>query len=965
MRTRRPISPLPFERGDFVAAAVVFVLSLAVYWWTAAPSVTLLDSGEFLVAAQHFGVPHPTGYPLWTMLAWGFSLLPLGNAAWEINLLSGLLGALAVAQGAMLGRSFLRWMFPETFAGARGLGTLCSVTAALLFGFSFSMWSQAVIAEVYTLHALLSGSFLVALYCWIRDPEREGRLFAAFFFLVLSFSNHQLAMAFAPLPFLAVCVVRPKIFWDVFVAGCVTAGLFYGLMAWLSADALVIKAAVRFGITAGCFSLFYYMWRKGAGTRFLLWIPIVVALGLTPYAYLPFASSTNPPMNWSYARELSGLFHSFNRSQYSGALTDQSLRVVGKLMGVPSKTDLTPPPPKNRFAPEERTAWETARDWAGFFLRQLARSFTFVGIAAWALAAISCFQRQDRRRWIWLVILNGAFVLAALLQPVLDRAEVDVGGWWLQLPYHTYTNFVFSLLCAYGFFRFGSAVLQKPPWMRPALGLAIFLPLVPLIRNAAECSQRGKWFGWEYGHTMLKDLPKGSVVVGGSDPGRFVPTYMIFGESPQRAEHKRDPGFERKDLYIITQNALGDPAYMRYLRDQYTEDRPLPKNAFERWLGREEAYPIEPLVLPSEEEVKQAIALASMPDPYTGKPLEPNLSILPFSAVLYWIWLNNKDWHDFFIEESFPISWTYDYAIPSGFSYRLSPFKIPEIPADAVQKDMTFWKAECERLLADPLFLDDLDARRSFARLRCTIGNIYWHRRMQPEAEQAYVEALSLNPADGGIIQSLMFARWERGEFETPIAEIDRAKELDPNNRNLAVLRTQAVQRKEVQKKIVSLENRLRQNSGDKNTIQQIVMLHAATANLAKAEFFLTAGLKVFANDPAFLRFAAAHYELNGQPLNSLGPALRLIAIEPQNPANHFILAHSLYAHNKLPEFYDAMTEAIKLGGVPFRDMFASDRYFERLREDPTFVRLLKIPGAASPPPPAETQRGSSLNEGR
>ena len=70
------------------------------------------------------------------------------------------------------------------------------------------------------------------------------------------------------------------------------------------------------------------------------------------------------------------------------------------------------------------------------------------------------------------------------------------------------------------------------------------------------------------GHDMLEDLPTGSVVIGGTDPGRFVPTYMIFGESTQATRNKRDPAFDRRDLYIITQNALGERNYMKYLRDQ-------------------------------------------------------------------------------------------------------------------------------------------------------------------------------------------------------------------------------------------------------------------------------------------------------------------------------------------------------------------------------------------------------------
>ena len=121
-----------------------------------------------------------------------------------------------------------------------------------------------------------------------------------------------------------------------------------------------------------------------------------------------------------------------------------------------------------------------------------------------------------------------------------------------------------------------------------------------------------------YGHDMLKDLPPDSVMIGGTDPGRFVPTYMIFGESPQPARNKRDRSFDRRDLYIITQNALGETNYMKYLRDQYTAARPKPSNALERWLGREGAYPSKPLVFPTEEETEEMVRIAAIKDQESG-----------------------------------------------------------------------------------------------------------------------------------------------------------------------------------------------------------------------------------------------------------------------------------------------------------------------------------------------------------
>ena len=128
---------------------------------------------------------------------------------------------------------------------------------------------------------------------------------------------------------------------------------------------------------------------------------------------------------------------------------------------------------------------------------------------------------------------------------------------------------------------------QRPPL---ALTLALFalMPLHSILTHWADNEQRNHWFGYWFGHDMFSPPFKGpegqplyrpmtpnAILFGGTDPGRFVPTYMIFCESfiPHRRQPAQDQQFDRRDVYIITQNALADPPYLNYLRAQYNRSQ--------------------------------------------------------------------------------------------------------------------------------------------------------------------------------------------------------------------------------------------------------------------------------------------------------------------------------------------------------------------------------------------------------
>ena len=215
------------------AAAIVGLVSFVVYFRTLAPSIVWGDSPELTTAAFCAGVPHPTGYPLYMLLAHAFlRCCPFGTIAYCMNLLTALSAALAVAL-----------LYPLSLRVSRS--RCAALVTSLLFAFSLTFWSQAVIAEVYAFQMLCTTAVLGCVLAWDRRGERRW-LYTSAFVYGLCCTHHGMSALLLP-------------------------GLLF----------LALTSRHR--------------------PQFLRELPRTLPLFLLPlglYLYLPFAALRNPPANW-------------------------------------------------------------------------------------------------------------------------------------------------------------------------------------------------------------------------------------------------------------------------------------------------------------------------------------------------------------------------------------------------------------------------------------------------------------------------------------------------------------------------------------------------------------------------------------------------------------------------------------------------------------------------------------------
>ena len=177
-------APFGIRCGDWLAAALAVAGPLTLYVLTLPHTVMLEDDGLFLMAGAHLGIAHPPGYPLYTLICHLFLQLPATSPAWAGHLSSAVLGAAACG---------------FAFGCARLLGATAvpAIAAAWLLGASEHFWAQAIIAEVYTLHALLFFATYAFLLRAERHPAARWPLAAAAVAYGLSLANHWPLMALA------------------------------------------------------------------------------------------------------------------------------------------------------------------------------------------------------------------------------------------------------------------------------------------------------------------------------------------------------------------------------------------------------------------------------------------------------------------------------------------------------------------------------------------------------------------------------------------------------------------------------------------------------------------------------------------------------------------------------------------------------------------------------------------------
>ncbi len=855
------VVPPMFRKIDWLTLGLTFVVVWAIYLYTVAPEVTLEDSGELCTGSFYAGIPHPPGYPFWSVWSYLWTVIvPFGNVAWRVEV--GQSFAAAMGCGLLAGMvSRGSSMLIEGIEEIKNIPSrlengICMVSgcvSGVLLGLDIFMWSESVVINrisIFGVPWLLA--VLLCLMRWMYAPQQRRYLYLAMFLYGLCATIHQTLLLGAMGIEVAIALASPKLGRDVFLFNALC--YLVGLMAMGTVPALhnmtgVEKALFHIvGLGSLCAGGWLAMETKGFLSEWKTGVIMMICAvaGICWYFYMPISGMTVPPMQWGYPRTVEGFFHALSRGQYQNV---EGLDI---------------------FSNPGRFAFQL---W--YIITGLSESFSWVYIFVGALPFVFLMKMHKRER-SWIIGLTCIYFCLAVLLGILLNVTPDRSSSELNKVFYTASHGLFAMMIGYGLtllaayaathytnFRkwgiigsiiavvlalfclkedtgtlfFGPAgainLSELPHYIALAFdknqyGLPVFanlilvaipvgllvafiiyrnrgpvlimlclftaMPLWSGLSHWYNSEQRNHWFGYWFGHDMftppfkdpktgkltydnerrkelLKDpknakliypeMARDTILFGGTDPGRFCPTYIIFCESfiPGRCQPEQDQKFDRRDVYIITQNALADGTYLEYLRSQYNRSKQIdppffselskyafamfsnPESAdtglfglvnktlyytldvpFTKWGAHVETrrraegvYPPKEIYIPSPpdsqkcfEDYTQDVARRSQLNQLrpgenvqiiNGRvQVSGQVAVMNINGLLCKVIFDNNPTNEFYIEESFPLDWMYPYQTPFSVIMKINRQPLSELTQDIFNLDHKFWEDYTPRL---------------------------------------------------------------------------------------------------------------------------------------------------------------------------------------------------------------------------------------------------------------------------
>ncbi len=418
------------------------------YMLTIAPSVIQIDTGELAAVQCTLGIAHPTGYPIFTIFGYLFSLIPLPfSKIFQLNLLAALYCAAAVSIFSLTVKLVLdnlaAFQFIKQSKGkskrkkkdsnkniqsdntsnfelTETYKIISAVFSGLFLALSKTFWFQSTSVEVYSLHLLLIAIIILTLIkaFILSDSEKTISKYWLIFSVALAFgfSNHMTTLLIIP-------------------------GVAYLYFAKNGFNSKSIKQIL---------------------IMLLIFFPILILV----YSYLPIRASQYPFMNWGNPVEWERIIRHISGQQYQVWLFSST---------------------------------EAAAKQFNYFVGNLPKEFLLSLVLSVAGLVVSFIYL--RKFFIFNLIV---FLSAVLYSINYDINDID--------SYFLLAYISLAFFAAFGIVKLLSFAVKHKMQIILPVSILVLLLGIQFYSNYDEVNQRNNFIYEDYTKSLLTTLPKNSIV---------------------------------------------------------------------------------------------------------------------------------------------------------------------------------------------------------------------------------------------------------------------------------------------------------------------------------------------------------------------------------------------------------------------------------------------------------------------
>ncbi len=327
------------------------------------------------------------------------------------------------------------------------------------------------------------------------------------------------------------------------------------------------------------------------------------------------------------------------------------------------------------------------------------------------------------------------------------------------------------------------------------------------------------------------------------------------------------------------------------------------------------------------------------------------VAVMNINGLLCKVIFDDNPTNEFYVEESFPLDWMYNYETPFGVIMKINRNPQSELSQEVFDLDHKFWKDFSPRLcgdwinydtsisnicdfvervyihnnykgyIGDRRFVRDDDGQKAFSKLRSSQAGMYaWrcglpnsspacpaeYRQKSPasqaalirETDFAFKQAFAFCPYSPEAVFRYINFLLPQGRFEDAILIAETCKKLDPYNQqvvylvdNLKAYQTQNDERMKAVSQIDQMENAARSNPDDVRNLVTLGMSYASMGQTNRAIEFLDQALASTNVKYADVGTIASYYSQIGN-LAKLETALaKLAELAPDQPEARYDLA--------------------------------------------------------------------------